>query len=260
MKTTLLILLCSVSLAQSNPIIYNGGAYFQDLNALQNEAIFTPYTTMPSGWSVSRGQYMWTDASKGYSNNYGTYSFSSFAGGPDKSLGLVRGSTGAAYFGAEFLNASDVAITSFTLSYYAEQWRKGAVVSGNQVTPFGYSLGATSLTSGTFTNVAELNMNSLHDGDGTSAAMDGDVASNRLLISATVSGLSWAPNQVLWIRWSGTSYPFDASHAMAVDDVSFSAPVPEPSTFIYAISGLALLSFVRLRLLQDARTELRGRG
>src|SRR5205085_3721510 len=113
-----------------------------------------------------------------------------------------------------------------SLSYVVEQWRKGAVFSNAQTIPFSYSLDATNLTSGTFVGVPGLDMHSIHDGDGVAAAMNGNAVSNRQFVASTVSGISWLPNQDLWIRWSGVAYSFFAAHALAVDDFSFRA-VPE---------------------------------
>jgi hypothetical protein len=229
MKTKLFILLCSVlPLAGQAQINYSGGIYTQDFNTLRDDAPYVSYTNLPNGWFVSHGSYAWTSGSTahGYSDGYGTYCFASAAGAQDKSLGLVIGTTGQAYFGAWFHNMSGVTLTSFSLSYFAEQWMKGAVVSNDQVIPFQYSLDATNLTSGTYTGVSSLDMHSINDGDGILAALDGNAATNRQLVTGTVSGISWAPNQDLWIRWCGVSHPFYQNHAMAVDDLFLSA-VPQ---------------------------------
>jgi|ERR1043166_3585921 hypothetical protein len=214
-----------VSAAAHGQINYGGGTYTQDFNGLLDDAKFVNYTNLPIGWVVSHGSYVWTSGSttNGYSNNYGTYGFASAAGAADKSLGLVIGTTGQAYFGARFRNTSGVALTAFSLSYFEEQWVKGAVTSMDQVIPFSYSIGATSLTSGSYSNFPALDMHSINDGDGTQAPLDGNAPGNRRLISAIVSGISWAANQDLWIRWSGVPYSFFSAHAMAVDDLSFSA-------------------------------------
>jgi hypothetical protein len=182
------------------------------------------------GWAISStynsGSYVWTTVTNGFSNNYGKYCFSLTANDPDKSIGLVIGSTGPAYMGAWFRNTSGVTLTAFTLGYFVEQWSKGAVTSNDQVIPFSYSLNASNLTNGTFVNVPALDMHSIHDGDGVSATLNGNASSNRQFVVGTVSGISWLPNHDLWIRWSGVAYSFFAAHALAIDDLSFRA-VPE---------------------------------
>lgn len=249
MKNAILILISSalVSNAASSLIEYSGGVYNQDFNTLQSSAVYTNFTSLPAGWQVSNSSYVWTNATTGYSNNYGTYAFSSSTGSADKSLGLVIGSTGQAYLGARFQNTTGGVLTSFTLSYYAEQWAVGAVSASNQSIPFKYSVGASSLVSGTYTSVASLAMNSIQDGNGTFSALDGNLAQNRTLVSFTVTGVNWQPGADLWLRWDGVSSSFSSSHALAVDDLSFSA-IPEPSAPVLILSGLIVAAgFLRTR-------------
>ena len=231
MNTKLLTLFAvTTPLALLAQIDYSGGTYSQDFDTLRSDAIYTYYTNMPVGWFVSAkfvpSAYVWTPVTNGYSGNYGIYCFSSASGEPDKSIGLVIGSTGPSYVGARFRNTSGVTLTAFSLSYFTEQWRKGAVTSNDQAIPFSYSLDATNLASGTFVSVPVLDMHSIHDGDGIAAGVNGNAASNRQFVASTVSGISWLPNQDLWIRWSGVAYSFPSAHALAVDDLSFRA-VPE---------------------------------
>jgi hypothetical protein len=219
-------------LAAVAQISYNDGIYTQDFNNLQSGRIYTPYTNFPAGWTIwtaspyTSGSYVWTTVTNGYSNNYANYCFSSSTNDTDKSIGLVIGSTGQAYFGAQFRNATGVTLTTFSLSYFVKQWAKGAVTSNDQVIPFAYSLDATNLKSGTWVSVSALDMHSINDGDGVFAALNGNSVSNQAFVASTVSGISWSANQDLWIRWSGVSHNFYQSHAMAVDDVTFSA-VPQ---------------------------------
>ena len=218
-----LLLWSVLPIAAVAQINYTGGNYTQDFNSLESGVIYRYYTTLPAGWVVSSGAYVWTPVTNGYSGNYGTYSFSLSANDPDKAIGLVIGSTGPAYLGAQFRNATGVALDSFSLTYFAEQWAKGVVSSNDQVIPFEFSLDATNLTSGTFTPAPALDMHSINDGNGSFAALNGNLPANRQCIAATVSGFSWLPNQDLWIRWRGVSYGFLTAHALAIDDLCFRA-------------------------------------
>src|SRR5436190_5561261 len=227
-----LIALLSVTLpvAAISQINYSGGIYTQNFDSLQSGKIFTPYTNFPVGWTISAtynpGTYVWTPVTNGYSNNYGEYCFSTSTNDPDRCIGLVIGTTGAAHLGAQFRNTSGATLTAFTLGYFVEQWRRGAVSANDQTIPFSYSLNAINLTNGTFVNVPALDMHSINDGDGVAAAMNGNAVSNRQFVTGTVSGISWLPNHDLWIRWSGVAYSFFAAHALGVDDLTFRA-VPE---------------------------------
>lgn len=237
MNTKLLALLtATMPLAVVAQINYSGGTYSQDFDTLRSDAVYTYYTNMPMGWSVSAVQnsYVWTPVTNGYSENYGVYCFSLQSGAADKSIGIVSGSTGPAYVGARFRNTSSVTLPAFSLSYFVEQWRRGAVSSNDQTIPFSYSLDATNLTSGTFVSVPALDMHSINDGDGVGAAMNGNVASNQQFVASTVSGIAWLPNTDLWIRWGSVAYLFLSAHALAVDDLSFRAV---PVLHISASSG-----------------------
>lgn len=129
----LTLLTATLPFATIAQINYNGGTYIQDFDSLQSGSIYTHYTNFPTGWTVSStynsGVYVWTTVTNGYSNNYGKYCFSLKPGDPDKAIGLVIGTTGPAYLGARFRNTSGVTLTTFSLTYFAEQWSKGAVVA-----------------------------------------------------------------------------------------------------------------------------------
>lgn len=61
MKTKLFIPLCvALPIAAAAQINYSGGIYTQDFNTLGSGVIFSNYTTMPAGWYVSKGSYVWT--------------------------------------------------------------------------------------------------------------------------------------------------------------------------------------------------------
>lgn len=231
MKIKLFALLtAALPLAAVGQINYNGGIYTENFDTLQSGAIFHYYTNFPPGWTISSrfspGSYVWTTVTNGFSNNYGQYCFSLTPSDGDKSIGLVIGTTGPAYLGARFRNATGATLKAFSLSYFVEQWRRGAASSNDQTIPFSYGLGAISLTNGLFVSVPALDMHSIDDGSGVAAAMNGNSVSNRVFIASTISGISWLPNQDLWIRWSGVAYSFSAAHALAIDDLSFRA-VPE---------------------------------
>ena len=225
MKTRISILFGFV-LSAAAQVNYTGGTYIQNFDSLSSGVVYRNNTNLPAGWILTRGSYVWTTVTNGYSNNYGTYCFSSETNDPNKSIGLVIGTTGPASVGAHFRNETGVTLSSFSISYIVKQWARGAVINSNQIIPFSYSLNATSLTNGTFVSVPVLNMQSIHDGNGTFAALNGNDPANRQLITGAVSGITWLPNQELWIRWTGVSHPFNSSHALALDDLTFTA-VPD---------------------------------
>jgi len=72
---------------------------------------------------------------------------------------------------------------------------------------------------------------------------NGNLAANRSLgLGATVTGIDWAPDQWLWLRWVDINDPA-SDHGMAIDDFSFSAsPVPEAATVPLMLVGLAAVA------------------
>jgi len=89
---------------------------------------------------------------------------------------------------------------------------------------FQYSTDATSLTSGTWTDVNTLDCLSTVT-TGTTGALNGNDAANRNAVSGSVPSLSIANGTTFWIRW----LDFNATGAddgLAVDDFSLTPEVP----------------------------------
>lgn len=178
-------------------------------------------------------------------------------GSSDRALGSLASNTltpagGEVYFGLRLSNDSGQALDSFTLSYDGEQWRDGGSTTPNaQSLSFGWSVGATGLTNGTFTSEANLSYSSpifLHPGAGT--AVDGN-STGRVAVAFTVTGINWANGQDLWLRWSDVNNT-GTDHGLAIDNLTFSAipVVPEPST--WALLGLGTLVMFGCRRLRKS--------
>ena len=193
-------------------------AYTQNFNTL---AVRGNSSTMPAGWLLLETG---TNANTTYTANAGatttgnTYSYGSGTTA-DRALGMLGSSTLSAQVGATFRNTTGQTITSLTVSFTGEQWRTGAVNRLDKL-DMQYSLNATSLANGTWTDVNELDFNSIINN--TVAARDGNQAANRRTITHTISGLNISVNSVFHLKWK----EFDASGAedgLAIDDVSIRA-------------------------------------
>ncbi len=104
--------------------------------------------------------------------------------------------------GVQFQNNAGRPIGSLAISYACEQWRLGASGTADQMN-FQYSTNATSLTTGTWTNVAGLNCVSKVTAAPSDRALDGNAAANRTVISPqTITGLNIANGATFWLRWS----------------------------------------------------------
>ncbi|MFN4865996.1 MAG: Calx-beta domain-containing protein [Cyanobium sp.] len=203
-------------------------AYSQNFNSLINSdnTTWTNGSTL-SGWYTSRsGSGTTIVANDGSSNSGNLYSYGSRSS-TDRALGSVGSGNAAAgsfLWGARFFNDTGSTISTLYINYAGEQWRNSAAAAA-QTVDFQYQLGATSLTSGTWTDFNPLDFTSPVTG-GSAAALNGNLSANRTLLSGSLSGLSLAPGQEIWLRWSDPDHS-GSDHGLAIDDVQVSInPLP----------------------------------
>lgn len=191
-----------------------GTAYTQDFNSLATSG--TDNVISINGWDLTESgggardneQYA---ADNGGSNTGDTYSYGSDS---DRALGGLQSGTLIPTFGASFTNNTGGTIESLTISYRGEHWRRGATGRTDQI-DFQYSLNAASLTTGTYTDVNELDFVSA---TGTSTgALDGNTVGEDK--SHTITGLSIANGASFWIRWTDANAS-GADDGLAVDNFS----------------------------------------
>lgn len=215
-------LLCLVrAVAQPISVETLNTQYHQDFNTLSSSATSN---LLPAGWffvetgtgAAANGLYI-VGAGTGTAGD--TYSFGA-AGSTERALGLLRSGTVLPTIGAGFTNSSGSIITALQISYRAEQWRAGAIRTGvNDRLDFQISYDATSLTTGTWTDVNELDFNSI-----VNAGPVGAVVGNTtfLNISYEIAGLSIPSGQSFFIRWSDFDVP-SSDDGLAIDDFSLTA-------------------------------------
>ena len=213
---------------------------------------WTDNTTLP-GWYAaqraagggnvtgSRDPNPWTPlvstffrVSTGTDTSGSLYSFG-LASSSQRSLGSVgSGTSGDLSYGIAFVNNTPSTITQFNLRYVGRQWRfSGAtapqslefdykVDNAFAVEQFQASLENSGASAG-WTRVPELDFTSPVVA-GAAAALDGTATANSQLRERTVTGLSWAPGQVLYLRWYDDNSPGN-DHALAIDDFQFDTTV-----------------------------------
>jgi len=198
-----------------------GAAYTQNFNTLATSG--TTNTSLPTGWDLfetgtstrNNGAYA---ASTGSDNAGDVYSFGA-ANDPERAYGTLLSGTLTPTIGAQFTNNTGGTITSLAISYTGEMWRAGFSNRGSaDRLDFQYSATATSLTTGTWTDVDGLDFNSPNL-NASAGALNGNAAGNRTQINATISGLSIPSGATFWIRWRD----FDISNSddgLAIDDFS----------------------------------------
>ena len=197
-----------------------GSAATQNFDTLSNTAGSTTNNLTITGWFMTESgggardneQYA---VDTGASTTGDTYSYGA-AASTERALGQLRSGTLIPLFGACFTNNTGATITSLAIAYNGEEWRLGTAARTDQVN-FEYSLNATDLVTGTWTNVAALNF--VTPDTATTGAKNGNAAADRTALSSTISSLTIPNGATFWIRWNDT----DASGAddgLAVDDFS----------------------------------------
>lgn len=219
-------------LASNYSISYiSGNITVQNTTAVVISSLCSPFTenfntlassgtssTTATGWyfneSGSNANVIYS-AGTGSDNAGDSYSFGS-ASNSDRSFGGLRSGSLIPTIGAKFLNNTGSTINALTLSFTGETWRVG-VASRSDRLDFQYSTNATSLTTGTWTDVDNLDYANPGQGATGSASLQHSAS-----ISSGISSLSIANGATFWIRWSD----FDATGAddgMGVDDFSITA-------------------------------------
>lgn len=205
---------CTVTHAQINLSALNT-AYTQDFNTL---AATGTSSTVPAGWvflenGLTTGVYT---AGTGSSGTGDTYSFGA-AGNTDRAFGSLLSGSVTPTLGAAFTNNTGSTVTTLTVSYTGEQWRLGAIGRPDKL-DFQYSLNATSLTTGTWTDVNNLDLIAPVT-TGTAGALNGNVSPNRSAVSFIITGISIPNGATFYFKWND----FDANGAddgLGIDDFS----------------------------------------
>lgn len=201
--------------AQNCASLTGGVVYTQNFDTLASTGTSS---VMPQGWLFSESG---TNADATYaagtgSGNAGnTYSFGTTTG--DRALGTLQSGTLIPTIGACFTNNTGGVITQLNIAYTGEQYRLGATGRQDSLR-FQYSVDATSLTTGAWTPVAELDFN----GPVTAGTVGQVNPPQTAAVSASITGLNIAAGTTFYVRWND----FNASGSddgLAVDDFTLSA-------------------------------------
>ena len=197
-------------------------AYTQDFDTL---APLGSSSSLPPGWALAEAG---TNADTSYtassgSNTLGdTYSYGEAT--TERALGTLLDAANFPMIGARFRNDTGAPISWVSIRYTGEQWRRGNPAAFQDQLDFQYSTSATSLTTGTWTDVDSLDLRSP-----VTMGPAGPQNGNSLLccrrqpdsrFDATIPA-----GGEFWIRWAD----FDqagADDGLAIDDFSLVAGGP----------------------------------
>ncbi|HEY9088210.1 MAG TPA: ExeM/NucH family extracellular endonuclease [Anaerolineaceae bacterium] len=195
-----------------------GDAYFQDFNTL---AITGTSSVLPNGWyfveSGTNANALYS-AGTGSGNAGDTYSFGATGSSERAFGGLLSGSLNPT-IGAQFINNTGASISTLTVSYTGEMWRAGVTNRGAaDRLDFQYSIDATSLSTGTWTDLDALDFNSPNI-SAPVGALSGNSPGNQAAVSFTITGLNISNGATFWIRWTDFNIA-SSDDGLAIDDFS----------------------------------------
>ncbi len=234
----LIVLSVFAAMAARAQISYTGGVYSQNFDTLPgttNNTLNTAWTdnVTLAGWYASKTTFSVTDGTVGGSaatfdstasaNNIGLFSFGT-ASSTDRALGSratsVFAGNAPVLYGVKLVNNTGNTLTKFTVIYTGEQWFKSSSASAHTLN-LDYQLGAANINSGTWTAVSPGTFTAPVFTN-IAATLNGNLAANRSLKVAVVSGISWAAGQSLWIRFRDDNETGN-EQGLAADDFFFLA-------------------------------------
>ena len=202
----------------------NGAFYTQSFNTLAASGSSNNSSSVPIGFAFSEagsGNNVTYAAGDGSSSTGNTYSFGTGTN-VDRAFGEL-GSVVQTTCGACFVNNTGLVVTSFSVSYTGEQWRLGAADALSDRLDFQFSTTATSLTTGTYTDVNSLDFVSPTN-SGAVGAKDGNAAANRTTFSpiAIIPPAGIPHGSTFFIRWVPSNIA-GANDGLAIDDFRLSS-------------------------------------
>ena len=144
-----------------------------------------------------------------------TYNLGASGTATDRALGGLQSGSTVPSWGFQLTNNTGGAIEALNIAYTGQTWRVGGVNRSDRI-DFQYSLDATSLSTGTWTDVNALD----YANPGQATTANGSVIHSQA-ISGTLGSLGLANGASLFIRWTDFN-PSGADDAIAVNDFSLS--------------------------------------
>jgi hypothetical protein len=200
---------------------------------------FEDYLETGAASSASR-----ISASHGHLSHGGFFSLGAVGSG-ERAFGSISGGNGAIgvrVFGLAIRNTTGQTLTQADISFWGEQW---SITQNRHSLLFSFLVSNAPSFTGPNSNYQRITELDFSTPDwGAFGPLNGNAAQNRQFLSRRITGLSWAPNQVLSLRWYDPLGFGDP--AMGIDDLTVQA-VPEPFTMSALALGLAAIARKRAR-------------
>jgi hypothetical protein len=173
--------------------------------------------------------------STGYTYNYGT------TGAADRAIGNIpRTTNGDHIIQVEVINNSGSDLSSITLSYWGEQWRRNQSAATLKPEKLRLYYSATSPTTDFVSMGSSFDFNAPQDlPGGAQIALNGNDSANRTYITGTYTPAASIPSgATFYIRWYDWNDDATLDHGLAIDDV---VVTPEPGSLaLIVLGGLAI--------------------
>lgn len=205
-----------------------GAGASEDFNSLATSGTSD---ILPQGWyfrkfrasgTLDLGTYATGNGSDSGGN---VYSYGA-SGNTDRAFGILAANAMApvnnvvGHLGAQLQNNSGSTLSELQISYVGETWRRRSTTASPDRLRFQYSINATSLDTGTWTDVPSLDFVTP---DSATDTNNGNASTNRSEISGTVTGLAINNGGNFWIRWGDTNISGE-DDGLAIDDIVFGTP------------------------------------
>lgn len=280
-KTLMIVFMSLMSLLSQAQLSITSSPYSQNFDGLGTSSItvaggnLNTHSSTLNGWYfVETGSNANTTITVGTGSGTGgdSYNFGA-SGNSNRKIGGLQSGSLIPTFGFYFTNNTGSTITSIDISYTGETWRVGTASRSDRL-DFQYSTNATSLTTGTWTDVNGLDY--ANPGQATGSGSVQHSAS----ISSSITGLSLTNGSSMFIRWNDFNAT-GSDDGMAVENFSMtlnssSNPVVSsstiPSLFIttalntnsteqsFTVSGINLTADITVTAPSDYQVSLTPGG
>ncbi|TAE84300.1 MAG: T9SS C-terminal target domain-containing protein [Bacteroidetes bacterium] len=241
-----------------------GVAATENFNTLA--ATGTTSTTLPTGWAFfelgnnSNATYGVDDGTLTSGNTY------SYGAGTntDRALGMLLSGSLSPRIGAFYVNKTGSTVTSVTISFTCEQWRRTSrSPAGRDTAYFSYGINKASIdtNSGTWVSVPDLNL--ISPTTGATGSLNGNSTANRTAVTYTFQ-VNLNNNDTLALRWIDANVAGGADDGLGIDDfsITFNANtpvgIPPVSNLIFTpnTTTRATLSFNKTNYIDSAYSTL----
>lgn len=225
--------------------------YTQDFNGLASAGASNAWSdnTTLTGWyartdaTASIATY---GANTGGTTTAGLYSYGVAATNPitERAIGWAASNafTGASavgkgYIGWRLVNNTGSAISSITVTWTGEQWRRENVTANSLALTYQTGATVTALTGGTWT--AAPSTFASPQNSAAAGALDGNLGANRVAGISVVITVNVPAGQEIMLRWEDLN---DAGndHHLAIDDVTINASTAAGNSALSSIMHIAL--------------------